>query len=59
MDWGAFVIIAAIMTNGQVTTYQPSTLFDREACIKQATQINTEWRAQGLHGFASCKLVES
>jgi len=59
MDFGSFVIVAALMVNGHATTYQPSTLFDREACIKQAAQINTEWRAEGLRGFASCKRAES
>ena len=54
MDWGSYVVIAAIWVNGHIAAYQPSTLFDREACIKQVTAINAEWRAEGLHGFASC-----
>ncbi len=59
MVWGAYVIVAVIVwPNGQVTAYHPSTLLDRDACVKQATQINTEWRAEGEHGVATCRREE-
>lgn len=58
MDWGAYVIIAAVWLNGQTAAYHPSTLFDREACIKQAAQINADWRAQDVHGIATCKKTD-
>ena len=55
MDWGAYVIVAAIIwPNGQVADYHPTTLFDKDACIREAIQINDEWREEGRHGFASC-----
>ena len=55
-----YVIVAAIISSsGQFETYNPSTVFDEMACIKEARDINARWRTSGIDGFATCRLEEN
>lgn len=58
ITWGAWVIVAAIAwPDGHIDSYTPTTLFDQQACIAEAQQINHRWLAGGTVGFATCRKI--
>lgn len=60
MDFGNWVIVAGLLgTDGQMHPHSAQTLFDRDACVREAKMINQEWRAAGVPGIVTCKQIET
>lgn len=57
--FGSWVIVALLVgPQGQLMMHNPSTMFDKEACMKQAHFINQAWLKAGVSGVATCKHLD-
>lgn len=54
MGW---VILALVCCQAGVVIHRPSTQFDLQSCMREAAQINQEWRATHFTGLATCQPV--
>lgn len=50
-----WVILAVVCCQAGVVVHRPSTQFDLQSCLREAAQINQEWRAARVTGLATCQ----
>ena len=55
----AWIIVAALWTNGHMLTYQPTVMFDKLGCFREAASINHRWLEEHREGVAVCRRMDN